>query len=66
MTTRVLNLNTGEHITYVGLTPYQAVIAAYAQSLGNMNTWQYEEKYARLVQVGRFGVHLKHFSCPFA
>ena len=39
--TKVLNLNTGKHTTY-SLPPKEAVVAAYEQSLGNFNTWQYK------------------------
>lgn len=42
--TDVLNLSTGETTTY-SCPPEEAVIAAHAQSLGDMNTWDYAEKY---------------------
>ena len=38
--TKVLHLNTGKHTTY-SCSPEQAVVAAYEQSRGNHNTWQY-------------------------
>ena len=38
---KVLNLDTGKHTTY-SLPPEEAVVAAYEQSLGNFNTWQYK------------------------
>lgn len=38
--TRVLNLETGKCSTYA-LSPEEAVVAAYEQSRGNNNTWQY-------------------------
>lgn len=38
-----------EHV-YEGITPEQAVIAAYAQSLGDWNTWDYASKYGHLVK----------------
>lgn len=65
MTARVIELGTNNVFTYAGITPYQAVISAYAQSLGDYNTWQYDKKYAPLVKVGKYGVHLDRFSCPF-
>jgi hypothetical protein len=37
----VLNLETGEERIYVGITPEQAVVAAYEQSRGNFSTWTY-------------------------
>lgn len=40
MTTKVLHLNTDKHQVY-SLPPEEAVIAAYEQSRGNYNTWQY-------------------------
>jgi hypothetical protein len=49
----VSNLATGAEITYVGITPYQAVICAYAHSLGDYNTWEYRNKYRFLVVSGR-------------
>ena len=38
---KVLNLGTGKHVKY-SLPPEEAVVAAYEQSLGNWNTWQYK------------------------
>lgn len=42
--TQVLNLRTGNYQIY-SLPPKEAVVAAYAQSLGDWNTWQYAETY---------------------
>jgi hypothetical protein len=44
----VMNLSTGEVQVFVGIEPKLAVIAAYAQSLGNgdYNTWDYAAKYS--------------------
>lgn len=44
MTTRVVNLRTGISTYYI-LEPESAVIAAYAQSRNDNNTWEYEERY---------------------
>jgi hypothetical protein len=46
-TVEAFNLATQERRQYT-LTPRQAVIAAYAQSLGDMNTWDYG-KYSPMV-----------------
>jgi hypothetical protein len=42
---QVMNMKTGNTLTYVGPDPAQAVIAAYAQSLSDWNTWDYATKY---------------------
>ncbi len=44
--------------TYVGLTPRQAVVAAYAQEKGDMNTWDYKKKYDHLVREGKYTVFI--------
>lgn len=41
METTVLNLMTGEHITYCSISPLMAVVCAYEQSRNNWNTWDY-------------------------
>lgn len=48
--TQVLNLATGETFTY-SCAPDQAVIAAYAQSKGDYNTYDYA-KYRNLLRQG--------------
>jgi hypothetical protein len=42
----VMNLSTGEKQIYT-CAPKEAVVAAYAHSLGDYNTWEYEEKYGK-------------------
>lgn len=42
---KVLNLNTGEYLYYSGITPEDAVRAAFAQSLKDWSTWTYRDKY---------------------
>ena len=42
-TIEVLNLRTWDKMTYVGLSPIEAVIAAHAQSRGDWNTWNYKQ-----------------------
>ena len=60
---KVLNLATGEWRTYVLLTPREAVIAAHAQSQGDFNTWDYQEKYKNLVRVSDTGKTLSCGDC---
>jgi hypothetical protein len=48
----VTNLLSLEERTY-SCSPKQAVIAAYAQSMGDWNTWDYEAKYGAKVQQTR-------------
>lgn len=38
----VVNLLTDEEQTYMGITPVQAVVAAYAHEHGCNNTWEYD------------------------
>jgi len=45
---RVYNLFTGDK-QYYTCDPESAVIAAYAQSFNDYNTWDYKEKYSYLV-----------------
>lgn len=52
---RVHNLATNEHVIYVGITPREAVRAAYAQERNDWNTWDYA-KYDRLVVEGQHAV----------
>jgi len=43
---KTMNLRTGKEITFIGITPSEAVIAAHAQEHGNWNTWEYtQDKY---------------------
>jgi hypothetical protein len=53
----VLNLSTGVSVCYCrvpgGFGPREAVVAAYAQSLGDWNTWEYEDRYGHLREYGR-------------
>ncbi len=54
---RVLNLMS-ESEQYYTCDPRSAVICAYAQSLNDWNTWDYEKKYGNLVLEGKYT-----FSC---
>lgn len=49
MFTEVLNLATGETLIY-SLPPEEAVKAAYLQSLGDYNTWDYPKRKVPLVR----------------
>ena len=58
----VMNLRTQEKLHFT-CSPKEAVIAAYAQSLGDYNTWDYDHKYGHLLEecdkswlCGDFGV----------
>jgi hypothetical protein len=46
-----MNLSSGDKQNYT-CTPREAVIAAYAQSEMDWNTWQYAERYNSLVEEG--------------
>ena len=50
----VRNLANDAELTYAGITPRQAVIAAYAkETANNGNTWEYEQRYGHLVKAGK-------------
>jgi hypothetical protein len=51
-----------DYQTYVGITPREAVIAAYAQSLGDNNTEGYERKYGKKVKEGVLGISCGDFA----
>lgn len=58
-TITVLNLSTGEELTYSGIDARQAVIAAHAKQVAkNGNTWEYEARYGHLVQHGKHTVSI--------
>src|SRR5690606_1611525 len=57
----VLNLATGEELTFF-IPAREAVIAAYAQSQGDYNTWDYERRYGALVIRGRLTWGLGDFA----
>jgi hypothetical protein len=56
----VFNLATYDEQTF-SCSPREAVIAAYAQSLGDFNTWDYEERYGKLVRYS--GTNNRTVSC---
>ncbi len=47
MTVDVFNLRTGKTISYLGITPMQAIINAAEADRGNHNTWDYEKSNIR-------------------
>ena len=48
----VINLRTSSTLIYDGISPFQAVICAYAQGRGDWNTWDYK-KYEPCVEFGK-------------
>lgn len=46
---QVFDLTTEEYGEVYTCSPREAVIAAYAQSKGDYNTWDYEKKYGEIV-----------------
>jgi len=49
-TVDVYNSRNGDEETFIDHTPREAVIAAYAQSVGDWDTSSYEREYGRLVK----------------
>ncbi len=67
MIVNVFDLSRGSYgSTYSGISPRDAVIAAHAQSLGDFNTWEYEDRYGRLVRSGRETVGCGNFCAKLA
>jgi hypothetical protein len=56
----VHNLMTRDLYFYT-CSPREAVIAAYAQSLGDWNTWNYEEKYGHMPIEGNYSIAVGDF-----
>ena len=61
MACTVMNLSTGDKQVYT-CTPKEAVIAAYAQSFSDWNTWDYNKHYATFVKEGNDTVACGDFS----
>lgn len=55
--TTVRNTETGATQSY-SIGPRRAVMAAYAQSKGDYQTWQYEDRYGHLVKEHQNGYSL--------
>lgn len=49
----VMNLVDMHTVRYT-CSPKEAVVCAHAQSLGDYNTWDYDEKYNHLVEEGLY------------
>jgi uncharacterized protein YutD len=49
----VKNLATQEERVYT-CSPDEAVLAAYAQEHGDWNTWDYQDKYSKLLKKGQY------------
>jgi hypothetical protein len=62
----VFNMITGAEIKYCGCTAKEAVIAAFAQDRGDWNSWDYETRYAHLVQHGHWHFFCGDFAVRFA
>jgi hypothetical protein len=63
MNTVVLNLGTSGHEEQIySCPPREAVIAAYAQSRRDFNTWDYEQRYGSLVEEGHVTVMCGDFA----
>lgn len=45
----------GDEVQVFSIGPREAVICAYAQSLGDYNTWGYESRYGHKVAMGTYG-----------
>ena len=57
----VMNLSTGNKQTYT-CEPKEAVVAAYAQSFNDYNTWDYDKRYSSLVGEDQFTFWCGDFS----
>jgi hypothetical protein len=51
----VYNVAAGEEVAKCTCDARTAVIAAYAQSRNDLNTWEYENKYGRLAKKTKYG-----------
>jgi len=61
MVCAVINLITQEQQIYT-CSPKEAVIAAYAQSINDLNTWDYNKKYSHLLEEGKSSYLCGNFS----
>jgi len=59
----VMNLSTSEkHYYTASLHPKDAVIACYAQSKNDWNTWDYNQRYAYLLEEEKYTYFIGDFS----
>ena len=61
MTCIVMNLITQDKQIFT-CPPAEAVVAAYAQSSGDFNTWDYDNKYNHLLEYGKHTILCGDFS----
>lgn len=61
MAVTVMNLKDGSK-QYFTCSPREAVLSAYAHSVKNGNTWQYEQFYGRLIIEGKMTISCGDFS----
>jgi hypothetical protein len=61
----VYDLRTADYepTAWYSCTPREAVMAAYAQSRGDWNTWNYERDYSYLVRESDRGFNCGDFFC---
>ena len=58
----VLDLRTGKEFVYTGLTPAQAVLAAYALvAMRNGHSHEWQERYGHLLETGQHAVFCGDF-----
>ena len=58
----VLDLRTGREFVYTGLSPQQAVLAAYALvAMRNGHSWEWQERYGHLLETGKHAVFCGDF-----
>ena len=60
--TTVMNLSNPEQKIIYTCTPREAVMAAYAQSKMDWNTWQYAERYEHMITEGKLCLACGDFS----
>lgn len=53
MTTEVTDMRTGGTLTFVGVTPREALVAAHGHRERNGNTWTHKALYDHMVEEGR-------------
>ena len=61
MTCTVMNLST-QYKQIFTCPPVEAVVAAYAQSTGDFNTWDYDTRYNHLLEYGKHTILCGDFS----
>lgn len=62
MAVTVVDIRNPKHTQVYMCTPIKSVMAAYAQSLNDWNTWDYEKRYRHMVAVGKHSVACGDFS----